>query len=199
MAGSPLTEAGVLEALRSVMEPELQKDIVTLNMVKDVQVDGLTVNVTVELTTPACPMKEKIERDVTSALRNAGAEKVNLNMTANTRGPAQMRRSDALECFLRGNRFTASRAVELGLITRAVPVGALDETIAEVLADLRRGGPNALAEAKRLVYDVPLLPVDEAFATTAARSAAMFASAEAAEGIAAFVGKRPPSWIDGEG
>ena len=85
----------VLAALRTVQDPELFKDIVTLNMVKDVKIDGSSVEVTVELTTPACPLKEVIERDVTAALRKAGAETVKLNMTANTRGPAGPKR-DAL-------------------------------------------------------------------------------------------------------
>ena len=83
----PLQREAVMSALRTVQDPELFKDIVTLNMVKDVKIDGSTVEVTVELTTPACPLKETIERDVTNALRNAGAENVKLNMTANTRGP----------------------------------------------------------------------------------------------------------------
>ena len=78
----------VLAALRTVQDPELFKDIVTLNMVKDVRVDGPVVHVTVELTTPACPLKEKIEKDVRNALLNAGAEDVRLTITANTRGPA---------------------------------------------------------------------------------------------------------------
>src|SRR3954452_15143846 len=64
-------------------------------MVKDVKVEGTSVEVTVELTTPACPLKEVIERDVTNALRKAGAEQVKLNLTANTRGPAGPKR-DAL-------------------------------------------------------------------------------------------------------
>jgi ATP-binding protein involved in chromosome partitioning len=78
-----------------VQDPELFKDIVSLGMVKDVKIDGSTVEVTVELTTPACPLKETIERDVTTALRNAGAENVKLHMTANTRGPST-RRENAL-------------------------------------------------------------------------------------------------------
>src|SRR3954447_9636357 len=86
----------VLSALRTVQDPELFKDIVTLNMVKDVRVDGSTVEVTVELTTPACPLKEVIERDVTNALKKVGAEQVKLNLTANTRGPANQKRTDAL-------------------------------------------------------------------------------------------------------
>ncbi len=76
----------VIAALRTVQDPELFKDIVTLNMVKDVKIEGTLVEVTVELTTPACPLKEVIERDVTNALRKAGAGQVKLNMTANTRG-----------------------------------------------------------------------------------------------------------------
>src|SRR5687768_17092293 len=87
----PLDREQVMGALRTVKDPELFKDIVTLNMVKDAQVDGDVVNVTVELTTPACPLKEVIQRDVENALRAIGAQKVNLNLTANTRGPMQPR------------------------------------------------------------------------------------------------------------
>src|SRR4051812_3176247 len=88
----PLTKEAVVAALRTVQDPELFKDIVTLNMVKDIQVDGDNVGVTVELTTPACPLKERIETDVTNALMRAGAASVKVNLTANTRGPAQPRR-----------------------------------------------------------------------------------------------------------
>ena len=91
-----LTREQVIAALRTVQDPELFKDIVTLNMVKDVRVEGNDVDVTVELTTPACPLKETIERDVTNALKRIGAEQVRLNMTANTRGPATQRKDDAL-------------------------------------------------------------------------------------------------------
>ena len=87
-----LQQEQVLAALRTVQDPELFKDIVTLGMVKGVKVDGANVQVTVELTTPACPMKDVIERDVTAALKKIGAERVDLQLTANTRGPAQPRR-----------------------------------------------------------------------------------------------------------
>src|SRR5215218_4230800 len=91
-----LTREQVMAALRTVQDPELFKDIVTLNMVKDVKLDGNNVEVNVELTTPACPLKDVIERDVTAALKKVGAENVKLNLTANTRGGAGQRRSDAL-------------------------------------------------------------------------------------------------------
>ncbi|QOV91197.1 Mrp/NBP35 family ATP-binding protein [Humisphaera borealis] len=83
-----LTREHIIAALRGVQDPELFKDIVTLNMVKDVRVDGGHVAVTIELTTPACPMKEKVESDVRGAILAAGATTVDVQMTANTRGPA---------------------------------------------------------------------------------------------------------------
>jgi ATP-binding protein involved in chromosome partitioning len=87
----------VLAALRTVQDPELFKDIVTLNMVKEIKIEGAggLIEVTVELTTPACPLKEVIERDVMAALRKAGAEGVKLHLTANTRGASGPKR-DAL-------------------------------------------------------------------------------------------------------
>jgi len=106
----------------------------------------------------------------------------------------KMRRGEALEVFLRGNRFSASRAVELGLINRAVPTAQLDAAVDEVLDDLRRGGPGALGFAKRLVYEVPAMRQEDAFPWTAALSAELFAGEEAREGMAAFLGRRPPAW-----
>jgi ATP-binding protein involved in chromosome partitioning len=81
----PITREQVMDALRTVQDPELFKDIVSLNMVKEVRIDGDTVFVNVELTTPACPLKERIEKDVTAALQAAGAKDVKLELTANTR------------------------------------------------------------------------------------------------------------------
>jgi methylglutaconyl-CoA hydratase len=109
-----------------------------------------------------------------------------------------MRRGEAMEAFLRGHRFPASRAAELGLINRAVPASGLDAAVEEVLADLRKGGPKALGFAKRLVYEVPAMGQKEAFQWTSQLSGELFAGEEAAEGMAAFLGKRKPSWASDE-
>lgn len=72
-----ITKEQVIRALSSVQEPDLKKDLVTLNMIKDISIDGLHVQFTVVLTTPACPLKEKIEQDCVDAIHtqvNAGAE-----------------------------------------------------------------------------------------------------------------------------
>jgi methylglutaconyl-CoA hydratase len=106
----------------------------------------------------------------------------------------KMRQGEAMEAFLRGNRFPASKAAELGLINRAVPAGELDAAVDEVLADLRKGGPNALGFAKRLVYEVPLMGQKEAFQWTSRLSGELFKGEEAAEGMKAFLGKRKAPW-----
>ena len=110
----------------------------------------------------------------------------------------KMRRGDALEAFLRGHRFPASRAAELGLISRAVPAEKLDAAVDEVLADLRKGGPNALGFAKRLVYEVPAMEQKEAFAWTADLSGRLFKSEEAAAGMKAFLNREKPPWASDE-
>jgi len=83
-----MDKQSALAALRTVMDPELGRDLVSLNMIKDVQVDGSAVRVVVELTTPACPLKDRIQRDVEAALKKAGAQQVTIELTARTRAAA---------------------------------------------------------------------------------------------------------------
>jgi ATP-binding protein involved in chromosome partitioning len=81
-----MTREKVLEALGNVQEPDLGKDIVTLNMVKDIEIDGNYVAFTVVLTTPACPMKDHIKNACVNAIRllvNKEAT-VNVRFSANT-------------------------------------------------------------------------------------------------------------------
>ena len=106
----------------------------------------------------------------------------------------KLRRADALELFLSGERISAARAAEVGLITRAVPAADLDAEVTAMVARLLAGGPSALAAAKRLVYTIPGMGREAAFTRTTEVSQALFASAEAAEGMAAFRENRLPSW-----
>ena len=83
MAHAGTDVSRVLEALGRVHEPELLKDIVTLNMVKDVAVNGSTVSLTFVLTTPACPFKTEIENSIREELlKLEGVEKVQIRMEA---------------------------------------------------------------------------------------------------------------------
>ena len=82
-----LTRDDAMAALRTVHDPELHRDVVSLNMVKRLDVDaGGNVSVEIELTTPACPLKGEIERRVKTALIAAGAEEVTVELSADTRG-----------------------------------------------------------------------------------------------------------------
>ncbi len=76
----------ILKALSTVQEPDLKKDLVTLNMVKDIHIDGKNVSFTVVLTTPACPMKELIKRDCIKAIiEHVGSDlDVDVKFTSNT-------------------------------------------------------------------------------------------------------------------
>jgi ATP-binding protein involved in chromosome partitioning len=81
-----MTKEKVLEALSNVQEPDLGKDLVTLNMVKDIEIDGNNVSFTIVLTTPACPLKEMIKNACINAVKllvNKEAV-VTVNFTSNT-------------------------------------------------------------------------------------------------------------------
>ena len=106
----------------------------------------------------------------------------------------KMRRGDALELFLTGARFDAERAVDVGLITRAVERDELDGAVRDLTRALLAGAPGALRAAKRLVRDVPGMPRNEAFLHTTELSEDLFSSDEAAEGRAAFAEHRLPLW-----
>ncbi|MBN8877999.1 MAG: Mrp/NBP35 family ATP-binding protein [Sphingobacteriales bacterium] len=81
-----MTKEKILEALGNVQEPDLGKDIVTLNMVKDIEINGNYVSFTIVLTTPACPMKDMMKNAAVNAIKllvNKEAA-VNVKFTANT-------------------------------------------------------------------------------------------------------------------
>ncbi|HEY5486723.1 MAG TPA: P-loop NTPase, partial [Candidatus Limnocylindrales bacterium] len=80
-----LTEAAVLKALSTVQEPELGGNLISRNMVKDLVVEGARVSFTIELTTPACPLKDEIEARVEAALRPIGVEQIVLSWSSTVR------------------------------------------------------------------------------------------------------------------
>jgi ATP-binding protein involved in chromosome partitioning len=82
---SAVTEAVVFDALRTVQEPELGGDLVTRNMIKDLVLTGADVAFTIELTTPACPLKDQIEAEVRQALTQVGIEGIAITWGATVR------------------------------------------------------------------------------------------------------------------
>jgi len=98
----------------------------------------------------------------------------------------------AARYFLTGERFGPEEAVTDGLIT--LSTGDTAAALADLLAEIRECSPQGLAESKRLVTARILEGFDRYGDDLAAQSARLFGSAEAVEGMTAFLQKRPPSW-----
>ncbi|MDO9130518.1 MAG: Mrp/NBP35 family ATP-binding protein, partial [Anaerolineales bacterium] len=87
-----LSSEMILAALSKVQEPELHKDLVTLNMIRDLDIKGDTVNFTILLTTPACPLKGSIEKAAREAVMSvSGVKSVKIKMDASVPNDGRMR------------------------------------------------------------------------------------------------------------
>ncbi len=78
-----ITKEQVLDALKSVMDPDLKRDVVSLGFIKDLQIEGGRVSFIMELTTPACPLKEQLKTAAEQAVRGiAGVSEVQVEVTS---------------------------------------------------------------------------------------------------------------------
>ncbi|HEX4986933.1 MAG TPA: enoyl-CoA hydratase/isomerase family protein [Burkholderiales bacterium] len=108
---------------------------------------------------------------------------------------AAMGERQARRYFLTAERFDAAEARRIGLVHEVVEPSALDDAVATMAGHLLKGGPRAIAAAKKLVADVGRRPMDDALAAeTARRIAAIRVEPEGQEGLAAFLDKRKPGW-----
>ena len=102
----------------------------------------------------------------------------------------------ARRLFLTAERFTAAEAFRLGLLHDLAVPDEIDTRVGELAGNLLKAGPHAQAECKALLRAVAHRPIDAAvIAGTVQRIAAVRASAEGKEGVAAFLGKRRAGWI----
>jgi methylglutaconyl-CoA hydratase len=99
--------------------------------------------------------------------------------------------------FLTAERFSAREAHRIGFVHEVVAFDALDAGVATIVKALVANSPNAVREAKLLVREIAGRPVDAALvADSAERIAVIRASSEGREGVASFLEKRKPSWLD---
>jgi methylglutaconyl-CoA hydratase len=128
-----------------------------------------------------------------------GLSEVKIGVVPAAISPYVLRRigeSRARQYFLTGERFDARRAEEIGLVNAAVAPEALDARVEAVVSSLLSSGPEALARAKELITRVPGMGFEEAGRYTAEMIADLRTSAEAQEGMAAFLEKRKPKWSE---
>ncbi|MFZ1042215.1 MAG: Mrp/NBP35 family ATP-binding protein [Anaerolineales bacterium] len=86
-----LTKESILAALSKVQEPELHKDLVTLNMIRNLEIAGDKVSFTVMLTTPACPLRGQIEREAKQVVLSLGAQTVQVKLDSDVPNDGRMR------------------------------------------------------------------------------------------------------------
>jgi ATP-binding protein involved in chromosome partitioning len=143
----PVTEGEILAALRNVIDPDLHRDIVTLNFVKSVEITQEVVAVTVELTTPACPVKDQLKAECEALLAQAAPNhRIEVNMTARV-----MARAGAKDDLIPGVKKCIAIASGKG------GVGKSTVTVNLAVALARTGAKVGLMDADVYGPTIPLL------------------------------------------
>jgi len=151
-----ITEDQVLAALRNVEDPDLKKDLVTLHMIKDVKIEDRTIGFTLELTTPACPMKEMLKNACTNAIKHfvAADAIIKINITSRVTKPLDTTQLKAIKNIIlissgKGGvgKSTVASNLAVTLAADGAKVGLIDADIygpsVPIMFDLIGAKPSA--------------------------------------------------------
>jgi len=128
-----------------------------------------------------------------------GLSEVKLGLVPAAISPYVVRKigeSKARQYFLTGERITAEKAGEIGLVNEVVPRDKLEEKVNEIARLLMSSGPQAMEKCKELIFNVSRMSIEEAGEYTALMIANLRISPEGQEGMAAFLEKRKPKWVE---
>ncbi len=139
--------------------------------------------------------------DVVVASKEAtfSLSEVRLGIAPATISPVLYRKIGESVCrriMLTGEKFSSEVALNFGLVHKTVDDNQLEKTASEILSMILRNGPQALASCKELIFKVPYMSLQEAKEYTAEMIAQLRSSEEGQEGLASFLEKRKPGWID---
>ncbi|MEI7771138.1 MAG: Mrp/NBP35 family ATP-binding protein [Chloroflexales bacterium] len=169
-SGQQVSEQQVLAALSKVQEPELGGDLVSRRMIKNVKIDGGAVSFSVELTTPACPLKDQIRAEAEAAVRGVpGVSEVMVEFTANVRRHAGIPEQAAIPgvsnviAVAAGKggvgKSTVAANVAVALAQEGARVGLLDADVFGPSMPLMfgvRGQPEAVSDESGQAVMIPL-------------------------------------------
>ena len=145
-AESGITETAIRQALSTVQEPELHRDLVSLNMVRDITISGKSVGFTIMLTTPACPLRSVMEQDSIAAIRKMvpGVENVQVRFDAQVRADNRPAHLDYLKANLDRLMIAGPLLADDGVTVQGslLVIEAADRAAAEAFA---AGDPYAKA------------------------------------------------------
>lgn len=151
-----ITEEKVLAALSHVEDPDLKKDLVTLKMIKDVKIEDKKVSFTLELTTPACPMKEMLKNACINSVKHFvdAAAEIDINITSRVTKPVDTSQLKAIKNIIlissgKGGvgKSTVSSNLAVTLAANGAKVGLIDADIygpsVPIMFDLVGAKPSA--------------------------------------------------------
>jgi ATP-binding protein involved in chromosome partitioning len=164
-----ITKEQILAALRNVEDPDLKKDLVTLNMIKDLKIEGQEIRFTLELTTPACPMKDMLTNACTNAIKHfvSATAVVKIDITSKVTRPLDISQLKAIKNIIlvssgKGGvgKSTVASNLAIALAADGAKVGIIDADIygpsMPIMFGLVGAKPSAreTAEGKSLILPI---------------------------------------------